>query len=99
MSGSILKNHFKKLLTKLGQVWNSYSGYKPLGIPHNEIYRNIVKENELVEYEDIQEENELIQVHNVYTHEFKDILKLFENLVVENGAPTWDNVDGLKINQ
>ena len=72
ISGSVLKNRFKMLLTKLEQVWDLYNAYKPLALQHNEIYRKLVKEkNDLVEDEDIREANKLIHDHNIYPQELK----------------------------
>ena len=54
VSCTLIRNHFKKFLDKLGQVGDIYSFYKPLSLRHNEIYNILVKEkNTVKEDEDI----------------------------------------------
>ena len=78
VSGSILRNHFKILLNKLGPMWELYNGYKPLALKHKKIYKKLTKErDEWVEDVDIQEANRLIHDYKVFTKEFNKKFKIF----------------------
>ena len=89
VSSSILRNCFKALLNKLGQIWDFYVGYKCMDLQENEVTRKLIEEKEeLVDDKDIQEVDQFLSVHNKYTNEIKEMFELFKHLVIEHYVPS-----------
>ena len=69
---------------------DAYNVYKPLALRHNEIYKKLVKERDILEEdEDIKEAKKLVKDHTVYSQEFKVSFKLMKELVTNYVVVSW----------